>query len=136
MSTDNQPWVFYGRRLVQTGNLNHNDTLFGGTMMSWIDEELYIYAKCQLGNHDDMTMVTARFGEINFRSAAYKGNIIEFGMKTTNLGRTSITVDVLVRNKSTHSIICEVNDVTFVCVDPETMKPIPHGKLETEEITN
>jgi len=128
VTTDNQQWSFFGRRLVQTGNLNHNNTLFGGTMLSWIDEELYIYAKCQLGNVDDMTMVTARFGEINFRSAAYKGNIIEFGMKTTNIGRTSITVDVLVRNKSTHSVICEVNDVTFVCVDPETMKPIPHGK--------
>lgn len=131
MTTENQPWAFYGRRLVQTGNLNHNDTLFGGTMMSWIDEELYIYAKCQLGNKDDMTMVTARFGEINFRSAAYKGNIIEFGMKTTALGRTSITVDVLVRNKSTHSIICEVNDVTFVCIDPDTMKPTPHGKVNS-----
>jgi len=129
MSEYSQNWVFYGRRLVQTGNLNHNNTLFGGTMMSWIDEELYIYAKCQLGNQDDMTMVTARFGEINFRSPAFKGNIIEFGMKTTNLGRTSITVDVLVRNKSTHCVICEVHDVTFVCVDPETMKPIPHGYL-------
>lgn len=128
MSADNQAWVFYGRRLVQTGNLNHNNTLFGGTMMSWIDEEVFIYAICQLGNKDDMTLVTAKFGEINFRSSAAKGNIIEFGMKTTNLGRTSITVDVLVRNKTTHKIICEVHDVTFVCVDKETMKPVPHGK--------
>ncbi|REL28659.1 acyl-CoA thioesterase [Thalassotalea euphylliae] len=129
MTVAEQDWAFFGRRLVQTGNLNHNDTLFGGTMLAWIDEEIYIYAKCQLGNKDDMTMVTARFGEINFRAAAFKGNIIEFGMKTKNLGRTSITVDVLVRNKSTHSVICEVHDVTFVCVDPETMKPIPHGCL-------
>jgi acyl-CoA hydrolase len=127
MSEQNQDWVFYGRRLVQTGNLNHNSTLFGGTMLAWIDEEVYIYAKCQLGNQDDMTMVTAKFGEINFRSAAFAGNIIEFGMKTTNLGRTSITVDVLVRNKSTHCVICEVHDVTFVCVDADTMKPIAHG---------
>ena len=133
MGNNAQDWVFYGRRLVQTGNLNHNDTLFGGTMMSWIDEELYIYAKCQLGNQDDMTMVTAKFGEINFRSPASKGNIIEFGMKTNSLGRTSITVDVLVRNKSTHKIICEVHDVTFVCVDPVTMKPVPHGKKEVTE---
>ena len=32
------------------------------------------------------------------------------------------------RNKVTKNTICLADDIVFVQVDPETKKPIPHGK--------
>ena len=40
---------FYSRKIVKPQDLNPNGTLFGGAVLSWIDEEAAIYVLCQLG---------------------------------------------------------------------------------------
>jgi acyl-CoA hydrolase len=72
--------------------------------------------------------VTKHIGEISFESPATMGDIVEFGLETKHVGRTSITVSCLVRNKATKKTICLADDIVFVAVSPDTRKPIPHGK--------
>jgi len=116
---------FLSRRLVMPNDLNYANALFGGRALEWIDEEAAIYAICQLETN---CLVTKHIGEISFESPAMQGDVVEFGLVTKKVGRTSITVTCLVRNKATKKTICLADDIVFVQVDPESRLPIPHGK--------
>ena len=115
---------FHTRKWVKPEDLNPNGTLFGGSLLRWIDEEAAIYAICQL---DNQRVVTKFMSEINFVSSARQGDIIELGMKATDFGRTSMTLRCEVRNKITRKSILTVEKMVFVnlCDDG---KPAPHGR--------
>ena len=76
---------FHTRKWVKPEDLNPNGTLFGGSLLRWIDEEAAIYAIVQLGNQ---RVVTKYISEINFVSASRQGDIIELGITATEFGRT------------------------------------------------
>jgi len=116
---------FLSRRLVMPSDLNYANSLFGGRALEWIDEEAAIYAICQLDNN---CLVTKHIGEISFESPALQGDVVEFGLATKKVGKTSITITCLVRNKVTKKTICLADDIVFVQVDPETRLPKAHGK--------
>jgi acyl-CoA hydrolase len=116
---------FLSRRLVMPNDLNYANSLFGGRALEWIDEEAAIYAICQLETN---CLVTKHIGEINFESPAMQGDVVEFGLVTKRVGKSSITITCLVRNKATKKTICLADDIVFVKVDPESRLPIPHGK--------
>lgn len=116
---------FLTRRLVMPSDLNYALSLFGGRALEWIDQEAAIYAICQLETN---CLVTKHIGEISFESPAMQGDIVEFGLATKAVGRTSITVSCLVRNKATKKTICFADDIVFVKLDPDTREPVPHGK--------
>jgi acyl-CoA hydrolase len=46
---------FHTRKWVKPEDLNPNGTLFGGSLLRWIDEEAAIYAICQLDNQRVVT---------------------------------------------------------------------------------
>ncbi|SEK70577.1 acyl-CoA thioesterase [Parapedobacter koreensis] len=117
---------FHTRKWVKPEDLNPNGTLFGGTLLRWIDEEAVIYAIVQLGNPH---VVTKFISEINFVSSAKQGDIIELGITATHFGRTSITLTCQVRNKITRKSILTIDKLVFVNLDLDG-NPTPHGKTE------
>lgn len=117
---------FYTRKLVKPEDLNSNNTLFGGTLLRWIDEESAIYTLIQLGTH---RCVTKFMSEINFINSARQGDIVELGIKATIFGRTSLTLACEVRNKITQKVILTIDKIVYVSVD-ENGLPTPHGKTE------
>lgn len=116
---------FLSRRLILPNDLNYANSLFGGRALEWIDEEAAIYAICQLETN---CLVTKHIGAINFESPAQQGDVVEFGLSTKSVGKTSITITCMMRNKITKKTICLADDIVFVQVDPITKQPIPHGK--------
>ncbi|WP_028296796.1 acyl-CoA thioesterase [Olivibacter sitiensis] len=117
---------FYTRKWVKPEDLNPNGSLFGGTLLRWIDEEAVIYAIVQLGNP---RVVTKFISEINFVSSAYQGDIIELGIQATHFGTTSITMRCEVRNKISKKSILTIEKLVFVNLN-EAGEPTPHGKTE------
>jgi acyl-CoA hydrolase len=117
---------FHTRKWVKPEDLNPNGTLFGGSLLRWIDEEAAIYAICQL---DNQRVVTKFMSEINFVSSARQGDIIELGMKATHFGTTSITLRAEVRNKITRKSILTVEKMVFVNLDANG-NPAPHGRTK------
>jgi len=115
---------FHTRKWVKPEDLNPNGTLFGGSLLKWIDEEAAIYAICQLNNH---RVVTKYMSEINFLSSAVQGDIIEMGIVATQFGTTSITLYCEVRNKITRQSILTIDKIVFVNIDQD-FNPVPHGK--------
>ncbi|WP_417349473.1 acyl-CoA thioesterase [Ferrimonas sp.] len=114
---------FYSRRVVKPEDLNPAEMLFGGRLLSWIDEEAAIFAACQM---ESTRLVTKCISAIDFRRPALQGDVIEFGLELTGHGRTSITVRCEVRNKLTKAAIVTIDAMVFVCLD-ERGKPAPHG---------
>lgn len=114
---------FTTRKWVRPEDLNANGTLFGGSLLKWIDEEATIYTILQLGNR---RVVTKIISEINFVSSAIEGDIIEMGLIATHFGNTSITMRAEVRNMITRKSILTVDHIVFVSLD-ENGKPHPHG---------
>ena len=117
---------FYTRKWVKPEDLNAHNTLFGGRLLSWIDEEAAIYTTIQLGTNG---VVTKYISEINFINSAKQGDIIELGIKATRFGTTSLTLACEVRNKITQKTILTIDKIVFVSVD-DAGRPIAHGKKE------
>jgi acyl-CoA hydrolase len=117
---------FYTRKLIKPEDLNANNTLFGGSLLRWLDEEAAIYTIVQLGTN---RCVTKFMSEINFISSARQGDIVELGIKAVSFGRTSLTLTCQVRNKITQKLILTIDKMVFVSVDEEGV-PMPHGKTE------
>src|SRR6476620_11587853 len=118
--------TFRTRKWVRPEDLNANGTLFGGSLLKWIDEEAAIYAILQLGNG---RAVTKYISEINFVSSAVQGDLIEMGLTATRFGRTSLTMRAEVRNMITRRSILTIDEIVFVNLSPSG-KPEPHGYTE------
>lgn len=114
---------YYSRKLIRPEDLNANNTLFGGQLLRWIDEEAGIYAMTKL---DSQRVVTKFMSEINFVSTAKQGDVVEIGIEFRKIGRTSITFSCAVRSLFSKNVIITIDSIVFVKVD-EFGRPCPHG---------
>ena len=119
---------FHTRKWIKPEDLNPNGTLFGGRLLEWIDEEAALYAIIQLENR---RVVTKFMSEINFRSSAKKGDIVEIGIHVVGFGKTSLTLSCEVRNKMTRETIITIDKIIMVNIGYDG-KPLAHGKTKVE----
>jgi len=115
---------FRTRKVVKPGDLNSRNTLFGGRLLEWIDEECGVYAACQM---ETQTLVTKSMSALNFLAPAVQGDVVEIGVETVNVGRSTITVECHVRIKHTKQEIVSIDEIVFVNVD-DNGRPVRHGK--------
>lgn len=115
---------FHTRKWVKPEDLNPNQSLFGGRLLQWIDEEAVIYAIVQLENPH---VVTKFISEINFIKAPKQGDIIEIGIIAIHFGNTSLSMRCEVRNMITRQPILNIDKLVFVNLNEHGI-PAPHGK--------
>lgn len=115
---------YYSRKWIKPEDLNPNGSLFGGKLLSWIDEESVIFGMTQLGG--EKHLVTKFISEINFVSSARQGDLVEMGVEVIAFGNTSITVRAEVRNMMTKHTIISLDNIVFVNLD-HNGNPAPHG---------
>lgn len=123
---------FHTRKWVKPEDLNPNGSLFGGKLLAWIDEELALYSIIQLEN---TKIVTKHMSEINFRSSARQGDIIEIGIDVVKFGNTSLVLKCEARNMMTRETIITIDNTTMVNLGDDG-KPKAHGKTEIEFVKN
>ena len=123
---------FHTRKWVKPEDLNPNGTLFGGKLLAWIDEELALYTIIQLENS---RIVTKYMSEINFKSSARQGDIIEIGIDVIQFGNTSLVLKCEARNMMTRETILTIDKTTMVNLGPDG-KPMAHGKTKIEYVKN
>ena len=119
---------FHTRKWIKPEDLNPNGTLFGGRLLEWIDEEAALYSIIQLENP---RTVTKFMSEIDFKSSARQGDIIEIGIEVVSFGKASLTLTCEVRNKITQKSIITIDKIVMVSIDSKG-KPQPHGKSRVE----
>lgn len=119
---------FHTRKWIKPEDLNPNGTLFGGRLLAWIDEEADLYSIIQLENQ---RTVTKYMSEIDFKSSAQQGDIVEIGIEVVNFGTASLTLKCEVRNKMTRKSIIVVDKIVMVSLDDDGNAK-PHGKTKVE----
>jgi acyl-CoA hydrolase len=103
--------------IVRQEHLNHHGYLFGGSMLSWVDEFAWIAAT---RDFPDATLVTRAMERVDFRTPAPPGAILRFEIDLAEQRKTSAKYHITVyagppglpEEKEVLS-----TDVTFVCVD-------------------
>lgn len=123
---------FHTRKWIKPEDLNPNGTLFGGRLLEWIDEEAALYAIIQLENPKT---VTKFMSEIDFKSSAQQGDIIEIGLEPVKFGTSSLTLKCEVRNKMTRETIIAIEKIIMVGLDDKGNAK-PHGKIKIEYVSD
>lgn len=103
---------------------NPGGTIFGGVILSHLDQAGGIEAR----KHADKLFVTVAIRGVEFIAPVYVGDVISFYTRTIKVGRTSVTVSIIVeamryRNSDEIHRVMEAEAV-YVAVD-ESRKPIP-----------
>ncbi len=104
--------------LCMTKDIGLGGNLFGGVIMSWIDEAGAIYAYNQTKAE---RLVTVKYTEIVFERPVRVGDIVTFYASNPRFGRSSFTFDIEGRVEG--GVVCHTKG-TFVAVD-ESGKPTP-----------
>lgn len=119
-------------QIVLPSNTNSLDTIFGGTVMSWIDIAAAIAAQ----RHSNKVVVTASIDRLSFIAPIKKGWIVNLKASVNFASKTSMEVGVRVEaeNAITSELFHTASAyLTFVAVD-ENGKPsvVPTLIPETE----
>ena len=79
--------------LVMSKDLNIAGTLFGGSMMAWIDESAAMFAMKVMKTK---MIVTHLISQLEFDKPVKLGDFLAFGCKIEKEGKTSLAVSVVV----------------------------------------
>jgi acyl-CoA thioesterase YciA len=111
-------------KICMTLDIGVNNSLFGGNMLSLLDEAAAAYS-CQIC--DTPRMVTKKMEEVVFDNPVKVGNIIKIYGEVEKIGTTSITLRMEARKHSVYTgdekIVCSTK-VVFVRIDDEG-QPVP-----------
>jgi len=84
-------------RLIMPGDLNQYGFLFGGKLLSWIDEACWIAASLE---YPDLRFVTIGMDKVEFHHGVREGVILEIDCQKLKVGTTSVSYQVSVRRGS------------------------------------
>jgi len=113
------------RVVMMPRDANANNTIFGGIILSYIDQAGFVECQRQAPHR----YVTIAMDQVEFKKPVFIGNIVSFYAQTNHVGRTSIRVHVTVRREHrSEGLPCETvivteADLTYVAVD-EHQTPI------------
>lgn len=120
-------------QLVLPGDTNSLGSVFGGTIMSWIDIAAAICAQ----RHSNCEVVTASIDQLNFVAPVYKGWVVNLKASLNFVSKTSMEVGVRVdaENPKTGETFHTASAyLTFVALGADgTPIPVPPLTLETAE---
>jgi len=112
------------RVLMMPRDTNAQGTIFGGVILSYIDQAGAIEARRQGAK----IMLTVAMDKITFHRPVFVGDLVSFWTETIRIGNTSITVKVVVDvfrgNGSAQRLLVTEAQVVYVNVG-EDRKPAP-----------
>ncbi len=118
--------------VLTMSNLNGYNRLFGGQLLSWIDEVAAVVAR----RHSNCNVTTAAIDMLKFKKAAYANETVVLRGKITYTGNTSMEIEVktYVEKLEGEKVLINEAYVIMVALD-ENEKPtkVPSLILETDE---
>lgn len=118
--------------VVRYENINPMGRLFGGQLVSWIDE---VAGACAM-RHTGLHVTTASIDNLIFKRGAYLSDVLVLLGRMTYVGRTSceVRVDSFVEDKEGLRHVINRAFLTYVAIDEEgTPIEIPYG-LEVKTV--
>ena len=106
------------RHVTHPEDANHQGTIFGGKILSLIDEAAYLEAR----KHGLHRWVTILFDRVEFKAPVFTGDVLTVFTKTAATGRSSVTVSVDVeaeRYRGGEKVMVTHATVKMVAVDKD-----------------
>lgn len=111
------------RVVTQPKDTNHYGTIFGGVILSYIDQAGFVEAR----RHGRHRWVTAAIDRVEFKAPVHTGDVVNFYARTIRKGTSSVTVGVEVeaeRYDSGETVPVTSASLTLVSVNAQG-KAIP-----------
>jgi acyl-CoA hydrolase len=108
--------------LVRQEHLNHHGSLFGGQLLSWVDECAWMAAS---RDFPLCSFVTRAMDRIEFKHQVKNGSILRFNAERVRQGQTSVTYLVEVyadTGTGLDEVLAFSTSVTFVSIDDKGQK--------------
>ncbi len=112
--------------VVRGEDINGTGRLYGGRLLSWIDETAATCAQ----RHSGLEITTASIDNLTFKRGAYSNDVVVLVAKVTYVGRTSmeVRVDTYVEDKEGYRHPINRAYLTYVAITREGIPvPIPYG---------
>ncbi len=112
------------RVVMMPRDTNAANTIFGGVLLSYIDQAGFVEARRQAHHR----YVTVAMREVAFHEPVFVGDVVSFNCETTRVGSTSLTIRITVVadrfNSDGEPVKVTEAEVVFVAID-EQCNPIP-----------
>ena len=118
------------KALMMPRDTNQHGTIFGGVVLSYIDQAGAVGAlyALQLAGHAAKLLVSVAMDRVEFLKPIHVGDVVSFMTRVTTVGRTSITVEVIVQSvRKGKSEELTRAMVTYVAVAHSETKQTPVG---------
>jgi acyl-CoA thioesterase YciA len=118
------------KALMMPRDTNQHGTIFGGVLLSCIDQAGAIGAQAHAtrSGWSSHPLVTVAMNSVEFREPVYVGDVLSFWTQFVRVGRTSITMRVLVETDRGHGPqMLTQAEVTYVAIssDGSARMPVP-----------
>ena len=111
------------RVLMMPRDTNANGTIFGGIILSHIDQA----GAVGVHEYGCRRIVTVAMDKVEFHQPVYVGDLVSFYTELLRIGRSSLTVQVVVKAEGRRQdgvVLVTQADVTYVNIDGEG-RPTP-----------
>ncbi|MGD1916473.1 MAG: acyl-CoA thioesterase [Phycisphaerales bacterium] len=124
-STESVPseWACGLRVMAMPKDTNQYGTIFGGVILSCIDQAAFVEAR----RHGLHRWVTASVDRVEFREPVHVGDLITCLTRTVRVGTSSVSVEVLVeaeRYELGQTVRVTEAQLTMVAIGPDS-RPVP-----------
>jgi acyl-CoA thioesterase YciA len=125
----NEPYLAI-QVVMMPRDTNPAGTIFGGVLLSFLDQAGAIGARrevIRLGGKSPI-LVTVAMNRVEFKEPVLVGDVVRFLTQLVRLGRTSITMHVMVEADRGRDVLQVTEaEVVYVGIDPDTpeRRPVP-----------
>src|SRR5262249_17413658 len=129
MSEQGQPYVAI-QVIMMPADVNPQGTIFGGVILSYIDQAGAIGARREVVRAGGATpmLLTVAMNRVEFKNPFRVGDVVRFLTRLVRIGRTSITMHIDVEAEREGDVLHVTEaEVVYVAVDPATAerRPVP-----------
>ena len=130
MSDDENDRYLALKVMMMPRDTNPYGTIFGGVILSYIDQAGAIGARFEIARRDfpKQDLVTVAMASVEFHQPVFVGDAVSFWTELRGIGKTSITMHITVEaERDGEATKLTEADVTYVSVhtDGHIRKPVP-----------
>jgi acyl-CoA thioesterase YciA len=116
------------KAVMMPHDTNPVGTVFGGVLLSYIDQAGVVGAVFEIGRHGwpRQPLVTVAMNAVEFHQPVFVGDVVSFWTRIIRVGTTSITVHVSVEaDRDGKAVRLTEAEVVYVAIDIADRHPLP-----------
>ena len=127
------------KAVMMPRDTNHLGTIFGGVLLSYIDQAGAVGAMHEIERQDwpPRLLVTVAMNAVEFHEPVFVGDVVSFWTRVNRVGTTSISMHVSVETERARQVVQLTEaEVVYVAIDAAEgdRRPRPIRPIETHNL--